>query len=148
MWKRDEAVKPPTPPTLAGPATAAVPAAPAVSSTGFEPRTAGARDVVHIGKSVVIKGELSASEDLTLYGQMEGSVTLPNHTLTIGPHAEIKAAIAAKRAQLVKGTFYEFQGPLYDQAGKLRVPKGKRMTLPQILTMDWLVKGIEGSPKG
>ena len=59
-----------------------------------------------------------------------------------------KAAIAAKRAQLVKGTFYEFQGPLYDQAGKLRVPKGKRMTLPQILTMDWLVKGVEGSPKG
>ena len=59
-----------------------------------------------------------------------------------------KAAIAAKRSQLVKGTFYEFQGPLYDQAGKLRVPKGKRMTLPQILSMDWLVKGIEGSPKG
>ena len=62
--------------------------------------------------------------------------------------AKTKAAIAAKRAQLIKGTFYEFQGPLYDQAGKLRVPKGKRMTLPQILTMDWLVKGIEGSPKG
>ena len=40
----------------------------------------------------MIKGELSASEDLTLYGQMEGSVTLPNHTLTIGPHADIKAA--------------------------------------------------------
>ena len=59
-----------------------------------------------------------------------------------------KAAIAAKRAQLIKGTFYEFQGPLYDQADKLRVPKGKRMTLPQILSMDWLVKGIEGSPKG
>ena len=59
-----------------------------------------------------------------------------------------KAAIAAKRAQLIKGTFYEFQGPLYDQADKLRVPKGKRMSLPQILTMDWLVKGIEGSPKG
>jgi cytoskeletal protein CcmA (bactofilin family) len=49
-----------------------------------------------LGKSVVIKGELSASEDLTLYGQMEGSVSLPNHTLTIGPHADIKAAIAAK----------------------------------------------------
>jgi cytoskeletal protein CcmA (bactofilin family) len=49
-----------------------------------------------LGKSVVIKGELSASEDLTLYGQMEGSVTLPNHTLTIGPHADIRAAIAAK----------------------------------------------------
>ena len=47
-------------------------------------------------KSVVIKGDLSASEDLTLYGQMEGSVTLPNHTLTIGPGANIKASISAK----------------------------------------------------
>ncbi|MCA1561880.1 MAG: polymer-forming cytoskeletal protein [Acidobacteria bacterium] len=52
--------------------------------------------VMDLGKSVVIKGDLSASEDLTLYGQMEGSVSLPGHTLTIGPHAEIKAAIAAK----------------------------------------------------
>ena len=47
-------------------------------------------------KSVVIKGELSASEDLTLDGQLEGSVTLPNHTLTIGPDANIKASISAK----------------------------------------------------
>ena len=38
-----------------------------------------------LGKSVIIKGELSASEDLTLYGQMEGSVTLPDHTLTMVP---------------------------------------------------------------
>ena len=49
-----------------------------------------------LGKSVVIKGELSGSEDLTLHGQMEGSVRLPAHTLTIGPHADIKAEIAAK----------------------------------------------------
>jgi cytoskeletal protein CcmA (bactofilin family) len=52
--------------------------------------------IVDLGKSVVIKGELSASEDLTLYGQMEGRVTLPDHTLTIGPAANIKASIAAK----------------------------------------------------
>ncbi|HUC73730.1 MAG TPA: polymer-forming cytoskeletal protein [Vicinamibacterales bacterium] len=49
-----------------------------------------------LGKSVVIKGELSGSEDLTLCGQMEGSVKLPDHTLTIGPHADIRAEIAAK----------------------------------------------------
>ena len=49
-----------------------------------------------LGKSVVIKGELRASEDLTLYGQMEGSVRLPDHTLTIGPYADIKAEISAK----------------------------------------------------
>jgi basic membrane protein A and related proteins len=62
--------------------------------------------------------------------------------------AATKALIAKKKAQIVAGTFYEFQGPLYDQSGKLRVPKGKRMTLPEILAFDWFVKGIEGSPKG
>ena len=49
-----------------------------------------------LGKSVVIKGELSGSEDFTLYGQMEGSISLPDHTLTIGPHADINAKISAK----------------------------------------------------
>ena len=62
--------------------------------------------------------------------------------------AKTKALIAAKQKAIISGKFYEFQGPLYDQAGKLRVPKGKRMTLPEILSVDWLVKGIEGSPKG
>jgi len=49
-----------------------------------------------LGTSVVIKGELSASEDLTLCGHLEGSVRLPDHTLTIGPNAEVKAEILAK----------------------------------------------------
>jgi basic membrane protein A len=62
--------------------------------------------------------------------------------------AATKALIAKRKAQIVAGTFYEFQGPLRDQSGKLRVPKGKRMTLPEILAFDWFVKGIEGSPKG
>jgi cytoskeletal protein CcmA (bactofilin family) len=52
--------------------------------------------IMDLGKSVVIKGQLSASEDLTLDGQMEGSVALPDHTLTIGPAANIKASISAK----------------------------------------------------
>jgi cytoskeletal protein CcmA (bactofilin family) len=55
------------------------------------------------GKSVVIKGELSASEDLTLDGQMEGSVTLPDHTLTIGLAANIKASISAKAVVIMGG---------------------------------------------
>jgi cytoskeletal protein CcmA (bactofilin family) len=49
-----------------------------------------------LGKSVVIKGELTASEDLTLFGQMEGSIRLPDHTLTIGPQADIRATISVK----------------------------------------------------
>ena len=62
--------------------------------------------------------------------------------------AKTKAAIAAKRAALKAGTFYEFEGPLYDQSGKLRVKKGVRLTVPQLYAMDWLVKGVEGSAKG
>jgi basic membrane protein A len=62
--------------------------------------------------------------------------------------AKTKSMIAAKKAAIISKKFYEFQGPIYDQSGKLRVPKGKKMTLPQILSVDWLVKGVEGSPKG
>jgi cytoskeletal protein CcmA (bactofilin family) len=62
------------------------------------------RIVMDLGKSIVIKGDLIASEDLTLYGKMEGSVTLHGgHTLTIGRHAEINAAIDAK-AVVIQGT--------------------------------------------
>jgi basic membrane protein A and related proteins len=62
--------------------------------------------------------------------------------------AKTKAAIAKKMKALRNGSFYEFRGPLYDQKGKLRVPKGKRMTVKQLYAMNWLVKGVIGSPKG
>jgi basic membrane protein A len=62
--------------------------------------------------------------------------------------AKTKAAIAAKKAALKKGTFYEFAGPLYDQKGKLRVKKGKRLSVKDLYGMNWLVKGVIGSAKG
>jgi basic membrane protein A len=62
--------------------------------------------------------------------------------------AKTKKAIAAKLKALKNHTFYEFTGPLYDQSGKLRVPKGKKMTLKELYAMNWLVKGVIGSPKG
>jgi basic membrane protein A len=60
--------------------------------------------------------------------------------------AKTKAAIAKTRADLLSGKFAVFQGPLYDQKGKLMVPKGKRLkVLPDLYSMQWLVKGVEGS---
>ncbi len=50
----------------------------------------------NIGKSVIIKGELSGSEDLTIEGQVEGKIELNNNTLTIGTNAKIKAQVFAK----------------------------------------------------
>ena len=53
-------------------------------------------DVAHIGKSVLIKGELSGSEDLFLDGEVEGSIELKDHSLTIGPHGRVRANVNAR----------------------------------------------------
>jgi cytoskeletal protein CcmA (bactofilin family) len=53
-------------------------------------------DIAHIGKSVMIKGELSGSEDLYLDGEVEGSIELHDHNLTVGPNGRVKANINAK----------------------------------------------------
>jgi basic membrane protein A and related proteins len=79
--------------------------------------------------------------------------TLKDHFVDIAPYgpkvsAATKAAIARKKAALISGKFYEFTGPLYDQSGKLRVPKGHVMTVKERYAMNWLVKGVIGSPKG
>src|SRR6187399_3373559 len=95
-----------------------------------------------------VKGAMNGTwKTGSYYGSMADGFT---GIAPFGPKvsAKTKAAIAAKKKAIIAGAFYEFQGPIYDQAGKLRVPKGKRMTLGQILSVDWLVKGIEGSPKG
>ena len=53
-------------------------------------------DVAHIGKSVLVKGELSGSEDLYLDGEVEGSIELRDHSLVVGPHGRVRAHIHAR----------------------------------------------------
>ncbi len=53
-------------------------------------------DVAHIGKSVIIKGELSGSEDLYLDGEVEGNIDLRNHNLVVGPNGRVRANVHAK----------------------------------------------------
>jgi len=95
MWKRDEAVKPTTSqPPAPMPQTASQPVAPAAA---HQPETRRIeRDIVNIGKSVVIKGELNGSEDLTIEGHVEGKIELKDHALTIGPNGKIRAQVFAK----------------------------------------------------
>ncbi|HLX85265.1 MAG TPA: polymer-forming cytoskeletal protein [Terriglobales bacterium] len=59
-------------------------------------------EFAHIGKSVVIKGELSGSEDLYVDGSVEGKIELRNHSLTVGPNGNVKADVSAK-AVVVQG---------------------------------------------
>jgi len=96
MWKRDEAVRP----TSGQPAAAQQPPAPSGSAgmPALRPETTRhmEKDIVNIGKSVVIKGELNGSEDLTIEGHVEGTIQLRDHVLTIGPNGRIKAQVFAK----------------------------------------------------
>jgi len=95
MWKRDEAVRP----ASGQPAAAPQPQATNPAGT-FVSRAESAhhleKDIVNIGKSVVIKGELNGSEDLTIEGHVEGTIQLRDHVLTIGPNGRIKAQVFAK----------------------------------------------------
>ena len=52
--------------------------------------------VATIGESIVIKGELSADEDLVIEGQVEGNINLNQNVLTVGEHGKVKAKIVAK----------------------------------------------------
>ena len=54
-----------------------------------------APEMTLIGKSVVIKGELSSSEDIYIDGQVEGTIDPKGHRLTIGPNGRVKANIIA-----------------------------------------------------
>lgn len=98
MWKRDEPVKPAGPPSSPAPAqpAGAHAAEPASRPATPDPQRGLERTAVNIGKSVVIKGELNGSEDLTIEGQVEGKIELRQNVLTIGPNARIKAQVFAK----------------------------------------------------
>jgi cytoskeletal protein CcmA (bactofilin family) len=53
-------------------------------------------EMAHIGKSVVVKGELSGSEDLYLDGEVEGTIELSGNSLTVGPNGRVRANTHAK----------------------------------------------------
>ena len=55
-----------------------------------------------IGPSMVIRGELSCSEDLYIDGQVEGVIDPKGNRLTVGPHGRVKANVHAS-AVVVQG---------------------------------------------
>jgi cytoskeletal protein CcmA (bactofilin family) len=72
---------------------------PVVTGAGGRP----SQPPVPIGRSVVMKGELSGSEDLAVEGTVEGTIELRDNVLTIGPNGRVKAQIFAKTV-IVLGT--------------------------------------------
>ena len=66
------------------------------------PNTPDIAGMILIGKSFVIKGQVSCDGDLYIDGQVEGSVDPKGNRLTIGPDGRLKANVTA-RAVVVRG---------------------------------------------
>jgi cytoskeletal protein CcmA (bactofilin family) len=54
-----------------------------------------------LGQTVVLRGELSANEDLLIEGQFEGTVSLEDHRLTVGANGQVKAEIRARQVVIL-----------------------------------------------
>ena len=61
-----------------------------------EPDEGSFSEATHIGKSIVIKGEVSGSENVYVDGELEGSVELTEGNLTVGPDGRVSANVQAR----------------------------------------------------
>lgn len=103
MWKaRPEDNRPALSPSQPASPAPTTPVAATTSSINLPPKETPKlapeprADVGHIGKSVVLRGELTGNEDLYLDGEVEGNINLRDHKLVIGPNGKIRATISAR----------------------------------------------------
>jgi cytoskeletal protein CcmA (bactofilin family) len=139
MWKRD--ASPQTSPLQTPPAPP-VPAAPAARPQ--EER----RTVAWVGKSVLFKGELTSSEDMTIDGRVEGTIEVRDHALTIGPDADIHAKVVARSVTVhgsVHGTITARERVEIRETGSVMGD----ITSPRLVMIDGAVlKGrVDAGPK-
>ncbi len=72
----------------------------------------------------------------------DGSISLAPYGKSVP--SDVRSAVNAKLNGFKKGTFNPFVGPIRDQSGTVRVPKGKKMTFGQIVGWSWYVEGVQG----
>jgi cytoskeletal protein CcmA (bactofilin family) len=110
MWNRrkeEEATPRPAsaPPTSTELAREGIPMS-TLPTRPTDPRMDAARSgTAVLGKSVVVKGQIYGREDLTIDGEVEGTVELQEHRLTIGPSGKVVATIKAREV-VVLGTVH------------------------------------------
>jgi cytoskeletal protein CcmA (bactofilin family) len=98
MWKPNQPGATPATPEPVRP----TPPTTATTTPGFTPATGAAgaatptSEQATIGKSLVIKGEVSGSESLYIDGKIEGAINLPGNRVTIGRNGQVAANIAAR----------------------------------------------------
>jgi len=102
MWKPNqpgsmppqtpEPTRTPTPSPTFETAAASRPTTPGVSPATAVP----SGDQATIGKSLIVKGELSGSESLYIDGKVEGAINLPGNRVTVGRNGQVAANILAR----------------------------------------------------
>jgi cytoskeletal protein CcmA (bactofilin family) len=107
MWnKRKEEEYPPKPPApQAAPASQIKENAPMSTNPAPSHHPTESRGPAVIGKSVMIKGQIFSREDLTIDGEIDGSVELNEHRLTVGPNGKLQAGVKAREV-VVLGTIH------------------------------------------
>jgi cytoskeletal protein CcmA (bactofilin family) len=76
-----------------------------VETVKTSPLTPGEPNRTMLGRSLVIKGEISGNEDLVIAGQFEGTLNIQGQCVTVGPEGKVKADIQAARV-VIYGTVH------------------------------------------
>lgn len=108
MWKKSEGDAPQR-------ATETTPA----TRPGKAPTSGGAV----IGASIVVDGDVTGSEDMTIHGRVKGTVRLPDHRLQIGPEGRVEATAHARSIVVdgnVKGDLTADQEIVVRRTGNVR----------------------------
>ena len=99
MWKPTNQPQPPARPAEPERPTTSTPSAPVMASeppAAPRPVTTTTADQATIGKSLVIKGEVTGSESLYIDGRVEGSINLSGNRVTVGRNGQVAANIVAR----------------------------------------------------
>jgi cytoskeletal protein CcmA (bactofilin family) len=103
MWKPTNSpsttpTTPTTTPNFPEPQRSFTPAAPETPATAPRPASPAlnTQEQATLGKSLVIKGEVTGSESLYIDGRVEGSINLPGNRVTVGRNGVVAANISAR----------------------------------------------------
>jgi cytoskeletal protein CcmA (bactofilin family) len=107
MWnkRKEEEYPPKSTATQPAPATQTKENAPMSTNPAPSHHATDSRGPAVIGKSVMIKGQIFSREDLTIDGEIDGSVELHEHRLTVGPNGKLQAGVKAREV-VVLGTIH------------------------------------------
>ena len=100
MWKPNQPGSPSQPPSTE-PTRPSVPTASgheptSTRTSSTSPASPAAADQATIGKSLVVKGEVTGSESLYIDGKVEGAINLPGNRVTVGRNGQVAANIVAR----------------------------------------------------